>query len=192
MKTNKLEIIKHFKAGRGTYSPAFLFVSFLASAIMLCALLINPLEASAEQDTKQKADALLKEASTLLDDGELDKALSTVNEAVKIHPDYPDAYEQLGFVLLKKGQLDDAINAFNTTLKINPRAHTSKTGIGLALLKKDDTSGAEAILKEALTFNPYPSTAHYALGLVYEKLNDFENSTYHFKEGIKTFKSGKK
>ena len=178
--------------GRGINSPAFLFISFLASTIILFTLFLNPLEAKAEEDVKQKADALLRESSSLLNDGETDKALNTANEAIKIYPEYPEAYDQLGFVLLKKGLLDDAINAFNSALKINPRSRTSKTGIGLALLKKGDLNGAETILKEALTLNPYPSMAHYALGLVYEKLNDFEKSTHQFKEGIETYKSGKK
>jgi hypothetical protein len=40
--------------------------------------------------------------------------------------------------------------------------------------------------------NPYPSMVHYALGLVYENLNDYEKAVFQFKEGIKTFKKGKK
>ena len=192
MKMNIFNISKNLQKGRGMSSPAFLFISALASIFILYALFISPLQANAEQDAKEKADALLKEASSLYNEGNMDKALTTVKEAIAISPEYPEAYDQLGFVLLKKGQLDDAINAFNSALKINPRFRTSKTGIGLALLKKGDTSGAEAILKEALTLNPYPSMTHYALGLVYEKLNDFENSTLQFKEGIKTYKSGKR
>ena len=187
---NKQKLNKLNK-GRGILSPARIFFPFFAGLLILSAFIFQSDYAVAEE-AKEKADALLKEASSLYNDGDMDKALSTVKEAIPIYPEYPEAYDQLGFVLLKKGQLDDAINAFNSALKINPRFRTSKTGIGLALLKKGDTSGAEAVLKEALTLNPYPSMTHYALGLVYEKLNDFENSTYHFKEGIKTYKSGKR
>ena len=40
--------------------------------------------------------------------------------------------------------------------------------------------------------NPSPAPTHYALGLVYEKRADYEKSALQFKEGIKTFTSGKK
>jgi Tfp pilus assembly protein PilF len=192
MNTKIFHISNKSPKGRGVISPVFFLFSILISAIFLFALVLSPFEASAEQDAKEKADTLLKEASSLYNEGNMDKALTNVKEAIAIFPEYPEAYDQLGYVLLKKGQLDDAINAFNSALKINPRFRTSKTGIGLALLKKGDTSGAETILKEALTLNPYPSMTHYALGLVYEKLNDYDNSTAQFKEGIKSYKSGKR
>jgi tetratricopeptide (TPR) repeat protein len=91
--------------------------------------------------------------------------------------------------LFEEGQIDKAIEA---ALNMEPGMSSSKTGLGLALLKKGDFKGAEGILTEALALNPYPSTTHYALGLVYEKMNDYEKAVRHFKEGMKTFKSGKK
>ena len=95
-------------------------------------------------------------------------------------------------MLLKAGKNDEAINAFEAALKINPQHRTSKTGKGLALLQKGDATGAEAVLKDALLLNPYPSMTHYALGLVYEKMNNYEQAVLQFKEGIRTFKSGKR
>ncbi len=64
--------------------------------------------------------------------------------------------------------------------------------MGLALLKKGDLKAAETILAEALSLNPYPSSTHYALGLLYEKSNDYEKAVSQYKDGLKTFKSGKK
>ncbi|HEX8949170.1 MAG TPA: tetratricopeptide repeat protein [Dissulfurispiraceae bacterium] len=146
----------------------------------------------AEPEGREKAEALLKEADALFSEGKMDKAVETVREAVKVDPAHPDAYDQLGHMLMKAGKLDEAIGAFDSALKINPRSRTAKTGKGLALLKKGDAKGAEAVLKEALTLNPYPSATHYALGLVYEQTGDYAKAIFHFKEGIRTFKSGKK
>ncbi len=137
---------------------------------------------------QEKAVSLYKESVKLLEDGNIDKAIEAIKEAINADPNYPEAYDHLGYILLKKGQIDEAINAFNSALKINPRMRTSKTGIGLALMKKGDLKGAESILKDALILNPYPSMTHYVLGLVYEKLNDYEKAIAHFKEGIKTHK----
>jgi len=136
----------------------------------------------------EKAVSLYKESVKFFEDGSIDRAIEAIKEAINADPDYPEAYDHLGYMLLKKGQVDEAINAFNSALKINPRMRTSKTGIGIALIKKGDLKGAESILKEALILNPYPSMTHYALGLVYEKLGDYEKAIMHYKEGIKTYK----
>lgn len=62
----------------------------------------------------------------------------------------------------------------------------------MIILSFPDLKGAETILLETLSINPSPAPTHYALGLVYEKRADYEKSVLQFKEGIKTFKSGKK
>ncbi|MBI3378340.1 MAG: tetratricopeptide repeat protein [Nitrospirae bacterium] len=155
---------------------------------LFCLFIFFPPVVFAQQVEGDKAKAFYRESVKLFEDGNIDRAMDVVKEAIKADPNYPDAHDHLGYILLKKGQLDDAISAFNSALKINPMMRTSKTGIGLALLKKGDLKGAEAILKDALILNPYPSMTHYALGLVYEKLNDYEKAIVHFKEGIKTHK----
>jgi len=137
---------------------------------------------------QEKAVSLYKESVKLFKDGSVDGAIEVIKEAVNADPNYPEAYDHLGYMLLKKGQFDDAINAFNSALKINPRMRTSKTGIGFALLKKGDLKGAESVLKEALMLNPYPSMTHYALGVVYENMGDYEKAITHYKAGIKTYK----
>lgn len=142
----------------------------------------------AQQAEGDKAKALYSESVKLFDEGSIDSAIEVVKEAINADPNYSEAHDHLGYVLLKKGHPDEAIDAFNSALKINSRMRTSKTGLGLALLKKGDLKGAESILKDALILNPYPSMTHYALGLLSEKLNDYEKATYHFKEGIKTYK----
>ncbi len=171
----------------------------LALLVFLNVLFLSPaFGAPAEQegggkaDSLVKADALIKEATTQLNDGNPDKAIELAGEAVKAAQSYPESYDALGHMLLKAGKIDEAINAFDTALKINPRMRTSKTGMGLALMQKGDLPGAEAVLKEALLLNPYPAMTHYALGLVYEKMNNYEQAVLHFKEGIRTFKSGKR
>jgi tetratricopeptide (TPR) repeat protein len=133
-----------------------------------------------------------KEAVAMFERGDTDRAIEVMKRIVSADGSNAEAYDQLGYFFLVKKQFDDSLNAFTAALKINPDLRTSKTGMGLALIKKGDMKGAETILTGALALNPYPSSTHYALGLLYEKLNDYEKAVSQYKDGIKTFKSGKK
>ncbi|TAN42819.1 MAG: tetratricopeptide repeat protein [Nitrospirae bacterium] len=164
---------------------------FLHLSLLACSIMFLSFPASASEG-RQKASSLLKEAVVLYESGNYDRAAELLAEAVKSDANYPEVHDQLGYVLLKKKNYDGALDSFNAALKINPRFRTSRTGIGLVLYAKGDLKGAEETLKEALTLNPYPAMTHYALGLVYEKLGAYEKAIHHFKEGIRTFKGGKR
>ncbi len=153
--------------------------------------LLFPLQICLSEEGRER-ESSFKEAVALFEQGDTDRAIEAMKKVVAADAGNAEAHDKLGYFFLKKGQYDDSMNAFAAALKINPALRTSKTGMGLSLLKKGDMKGAETILTEALSLNPYPSSAHYALGLVYEKLNDYEKAVSQFKEGIKTFKSGKK
>jgi len=171
------------------YEPLVSLVIFF-SVLCLCVLFYG--KAYSQEAGKDKAVQLLKSAEGFYDEGDMEKALSAVREAMSAMPGNAGAYDRLGYILLKKGQFDDALNAFNEALKINPNLREAKTGTGLSLLGKGDLAGAEATLTAALALNPYPSMTHYALGLVYQKMNDDAKALSQFKEGLKTFKEGKK
>lgn len=164
---------------------------FLQLSLLACSIFLLSFPASASEG-RQKASTLLKEAVVLYESGNYDRAAELLTEALKADANYPEVHDQLGYALLKKKDFEGAMNSFNAALKINPRFRTSRTGIGLVLYNKGDLKGAEETLKEALTLNPYPAMTHYALGLVYEKLGAYEKAIHHFKEGLRTFKGGKR
>lgn len=175
--------IRHVAAERVFFTLFFLLAC-------LCPLL--PVTETCAQEGRDRAASLSGEAAKLSDAGNLERAVEVCREAVKADPAYPEAYDQLGYLLFRKGSFDEAVGAFKSALRINQGMRTSRTGLGLALLKTGDTQGAEAVLREALSMNPYPSMTHYALGLVHEKKGDYEKAVLEFKEGIRTFRSGKR
>ena len=65
---------------------------------------------------REKAVSLYKESVKFFEDGSIDRAIEIVKEAVNADPNYPEAYDHLGYMLLKRGQLDEAVNAFNDPL----------------------------------------------------------------------------
>jgi tetratricopeptide (TPR) repeat protein len=165
-----------------------------AVLICLCFLMISPstVTGGAQQSETGSTRSEFADALTLYREGSTAKAIEKMREVVKNDPRNADAYEEMGYILLRKGDFDDALSAFHSALKINPRMRTARTGAGLALYDKGDLDGAESALTDALILNPYPSRAHYALGLVYEARKDYRKAIHEYKEGLRTYKPGKK
>lgn len=164
-------------------------------ALMCVCCLLTTLYATtvpAQQNGAEPAASPFKDALAYYREGATDKAIEKMREVIKNNPQNEDAYEELGYMFLKKGEFEDALTAFRSALKINPRMRTARTGVGLTLYKQGDLDGAESALIDALSLNPYPSRAHYALGLVYEARKNYEKSIHEYKEGLRTYKSGKK
>ncbi len=181
---------KLVRSKKGGFSSVLLHFFFYLYILSLPVVFLPVPNVYAQQENIVKTGPLLyRESVTLFEDGNVDKAIELVQEAIKAKPKYAQAYNRLGYMLLKKGRINDALDAFESAMKINPALHSSQTGTGLALLKKGDAKGAETIVKKALILNPHPSMAHYVLGLVYEKLKDYKNAIKQFKEGIKTYRS---
>lgn len=157
------------------------FYSFLSVSDLLWA-----------EDGRARAESLYKESIRLEREGDEEKAMEVIGEALKADPNYANTHVQMGYLLLKRNKLDEAMNHFKTAIKLNPRSHDAKTGMGIILSRKGDLKGAEAILKEALITNPDPVRTHYELGMVYEKFGDLEKAINEYKMAIKKYRQGRR
>jgi tetratricopeptide (TPR) repeat protein len=83
-----------------------------------------------------------------------DEALVHYDEAIRLQPDYGDAYYNRGSVLLAKGRIDEAIADLEKTLQIQPNDADAHTGLGNAFLRKGSLQEAIAHYKEASALAP--------------------------------------
>jgi len=74
----------------------------------------------------------------LLGKGELDAAIDSFKQALKIKPDYAEAYSDMGNALLDKGELDAAIDRYKQALKIKPHYAEAYANRAHAFLKSGD------------------------------------------------------
>lgn len=163
--------------------------SFLALALSC----LDPLLSySAVSGSERKDSPAFRNAVTLFEQGEREKAIESIKKIIAAEPLNGEAHEQLGYFLLGKGQLDDALASFMYAFEINPALRGAKTGAGLVLMKKGEMSKAEDLLRKALILNPYPSMTYYALGVLYEAQKEYARSIDQFKEVLKIFRGGKK
>ena len=56
----------------------------------------------------------------LKDNDDLDAAIDSYQQALKIRPDYAEAYNNMGQALNEKGKLDSAIDSLKQAIKIKP------------------------------------------------------------------------
>ena len=69
--------------------------------------------------------------------GNSSAAIEHFKEAIKINPNYSQAYNNLGSALLDKGHLNGSIDVFRNLVNIGPEMPETHYNIGIQLYKGD-------------------------------------------------------
>ncbi len=102
----------------------------------------------------------------LKDKGDLEAAIDSYKHALKIMPDYADAYNNMGVALKDKGDLEAAIDSYKHALKIMPDYANAYNNMGNALKEKGDLEAAIDSYKQALKIKPDYAEVYRNLGIV--------------------------
>jgi len=93
------------------------------------------------------------------------EAMSHLQAALRLKPDFPEAHLSMGNALVEQpGRLDDAIAEYETAARLAPGSERAHTNLGNALLRKGRITEAMAQLQEALRIDPANAEAHNDLG----------------------------
>jgi Flp pilus assembly protein TadD len=111
----------------------------------------------------------------------LTQSIIYLNRAVKIHPDYADAYRLLGnawYDLYK--DTDKAVYYYIQVLKRNPADETTYRNIHSVLNNCDSIDYKISVYEELLKINPLRFDLNYKLGNLYGKYkNDINKALYY-------------
>lgn len=105
----------------------------------------------------------------------LTKAIGYLNEAVKIHPSYANAYLIMGNSYFYLGEYEKSIAAYEQTLKINPQFQDASNNLAVALRdagrkageKENNIQKAEQLLLRSLSVSPKDTETLRLLGISY-------------------------
>jgi protein O-mannosyl-transferase len=86
-----------------------------------------------------------------------DAAIDHLQEAIRLRPDYADAYFNLGSVLFQQGRIDEAIAQWQKALAIRPRDAEAHRNVADALRKQGKLKEAIAQYENALNIAPEDS-----------------------------------
>jgi len=117
--------------------------------------------------------------------GDLDAAIDSYKQALKIKPDYADAYYNMGIVLRAKGDLDAAIDSYKQALKIKPDYADAYYNMGYALKDKGELDAAINSYKQALKIKPDYADAYYNMGIVLRAKGDLDAAIDSYNQALK-------
>ena len=102
---------------------------------------------------------------------QFDDAINNYKQALKIKPDYAEAYYNMGIALKDKGDPEAAIDSYKQALKIKPDYAEAYNNMGNALTDKSDPEAAINSYKQALKIKPDYANVYINTCEVYEKSN---------------------
>ena len=95
---------------------------------------------------------------------EYEQAIASFREALKIQPEYPDAFDNLGKALESTGKDAEAIADFDKAIKIAPEKAAVYADKGLALFHEGKYEDAAASYRQAIEHHKDFSEAQNGLG----------------------------
>jgi len=93
-------------------------------------------------------------ADALAQKGRSDQAMVHYDEAIRLLPNYADAYYNRGNVLFAKGRVDEAIADWEKTLQIQPNDADARTSLGNAFLRRGSLKEAVVQYENAMALAP--------------------------------------
>jgi tetratricopeptide (TPR) repeat protein len=96
---------------------------------------------------------------------ELDKALADCNAALKLKPNFAEAFDSRALVQLRLGNYDKSVADYQAALRREPRQATSLYGLGLAQLRSGRQAEGSQRMQEALAIDSETAERFRRIGL---------------------------
>lgn len=105
-------------------------------------------------------------------------------EAIRLRPDYAEAYSNLGTALHIQGRLDESILNLREALKWRPNLVEAHYNLGLALAANHCSEDAIGSLRETIRLKPNHVDAHLYLGTLLAVTERFEEAAECFRQTL--------
>lgn len=139
----------------------------LLSVLALAA--VSSCASSSQNIREKKADILYQAGTESLMRGEFTDALANLQQAIKLEPESPKIWTNLGIAYGGKGEMKKAEDSWKKALNLDSQWTDARANLGALYLQTKRYNEAEKQLKLALQDLVYENSAqvHYNLALVY-------------------------
>jgi Flp pilus assembly protein TadD len=121
-------------------------------------------------------EALMREAASAVDAGDLRRAEPLLQHIVGLNPRDAEAWHMLAIIALRAGRASEAIDSATRALRLDRRNHLYLNTLGVAHGDASRLEEAVRLFRRALNERPTYAEGHYNLGKVYEKLANFPDA----------------
>ena len=118
----------------------------------------------------------------LAQQGKIEEAAAHYKEALRIKPNYAEAYNNLGILLARQGKIEEAAAHYNEALRIKPNYPEVYNNLGSLLARQGKIEEAAAHYRQALRIKPNYAEAHYNLGILLAQQGRQKEATDHFSQ----------
>ena len=108
--------------------------------------------------------------------GDLEGALASYDEVLKVDESFFQAHYQIGVIQSKMGDKSAAVASYEKALAVNPKFYKGFFALGLAKSSMDDKDGAIAALESAVDIYPGYDKAYGAMGDIYISAKNHEKA----------------
>ncbi len=166
---DKVKALKLAKQATSIAPDAYetaLALSYVHQSMFKIGAALSVIQAS---NKKNKDNALLwsRLSELYLMTGELDKALNSAKEAIKLNPNISRTHTTLGFAFLTQIKITEAQEAFTDAIKIDDTDPLSHLGLGLAIIRQGDLAKGRQLIEFATTLDPNNALIRSYLGKAY-------------------------
>ncbi len=116
--------------------------------------------------------------------GKFKVAIDYFNKAIKIKPDYSEAYGDKGLAYYRLGQFNKAEDMYKTAIELNPSNASALMNYAILMLKYKRYEEGQALLEDSVRADPKLADALYNLAHLYEKLGKYNDAIYAYKRMI--------
>ena len=106
-------------------------------------------------------------------------------QALRLKPDYAEAYNNLGIALKDQGQLVEAVAEYQQALRLKPDHAEAHNNLGNALQDQGQLAGAVAHYQQALRLKPDYAEAHNNLGNALQDQGQLAEAEAHYQEALR-------
>jgi len=134
------------------------------------------------QDVPKEAEKLYENALKKIKDENHDEALTELENALKVFPEYYLALDKIGYEYLAKAKFVESESSFTKALQVYPKSFSSKSGLGIAEYKLGKREAAAKTLEESIALDQSLPSSFLFLGKIYRELKAYEKAEKNLKK----------
>ena len=127
----------------------------------------------------------LRDSPPVYGDQEYDHAVATCQQAIKLKPDDPNVWFQLGVVYEDKGKDGDAVAAYRQAIKLKPDFVGAWVSLGRSYSDQGTNDEAVAAFHRVTELRPNDSDSWYFLGVSYSDQGKNDDAIAALRQAIK-------